>query len=513
LVCAWGGSHASAQDLSQRVLVVYAQGVAESENVARFYAAQRGIPVANLCPISPPSNWLLSEPDYRTYVKAPIQQCLYVAGAEKILYIVFTYGTPYLVDRVRGSFAIDSYVADIWDYYPENYAPIGPATTHAYYAESQDEGGFFQPFMSLADYRWQSGSILFYSVWRLDGPTSQIAMDLVSQAIQAEQAGGPSGGACLDRNRGNLPFPDFGYYSGDWDLHRAAEFASAAGFPTTEDSNWEEFGTSPAPNCQNAALYSGWYSLNNYNDAFTWVTGAIGWHLDSASAINPRGDSNWAAGALARGITVTTGSVNEPFLEGLVRPGGTFRNLLEGANVGDAFLRNTRWLKWMILNIGDPLYRPFAGGRAPFNPPAPADSLEIEPRSVVGGERFSTGIIHLAGPAPPGGVTFSLSTSDPGIASAPTRITIPEGSDTMTFVIGTAGTSVVNATVITAESGSTSVQNTIETNPLLGAVFFEPHYAVGGAEETGTVYLNDIAPTISRRTAGSDRCALRSPRD
>jgi hypothetical protein len=39
---------------------------------------------------------------------------------------------------------------------------------------------------------------------------------------------------------------------------------------------------------------------------------------------------------------------------------------LEGANVGDAFLRNTLWLKWMIINIGDPLYRPFAKQRGPF---------------------------------------------------------------------------------------------------------------------------------------------------
>ena len=40
-------------------------------------------------------------------------------------------------------------------------------------------------------------------------------------------------------------------------------------------------------------------------------------------------------------------------------PDGVVRNLLEGANVGDAFLRNTNWVRWMIVNRGDPLYRPF----------------------------------------------------------------------------------------------------------------------------------------------------------
>src|SRR6185312_15598839 len=159
---------------------------------------------------------------------------------------------------------------------------------------------------------------------------------------------------------------DSSYGAGDWDLHRAADFARKAGFKVLEDANGEEFGTPPAPNCPNAALYAGWYSLNNYNDAFTWNTGAIGIHLDSASAYNPRTGTNWVANAVKRGITVTTGAMAEPMLNGLVHPSGTFRDLFQGANVGDAFLRNTNFLKWVILYIGDPLYRPFPQGLPPF---------------------------------------------------------------------------------------------------------------------------------------------------
>jgi uncharacterized protein (TIGR03790 family) len=150
-------------------------------------------------------------------------------------------------------------------------------------------------------------------------------------------------------------------------LHRAAQFARNAGFVVTEDSHEAEFGTPPAPaRCDDALLYAGWYSLNNYNDAFSWRPGAVGIHLDSASAANPRGGRNWSANAIVKGITVTAGAVEEPFLQGLPRPDGIFYNLLVGANVGDAFLRNTLWLKWMIINIGDPLYRPFAKKRVPF---------------------------------------------------------------------------------------------------------------------------------------------------
>ncbi len=132
--------------------------------------------------------------------------------------------------------------------------------------------------------------------------------------------------------------------------------------------------------CDNAALYTGWYSLNNYNDAFTWSPGAIGFHLDSLSAFTPRGGENWAANALTRGITVTSGAVAEPYLEGLAHADGVFRNLFEGAPVGDAFLRNTAYLKWMIINLGDPLYRPFPNGIAPFNSPNHVEaSLESPP--------------------------------------------------------------------------------------------------------------------------------------
>jgi uncharacterized protein (TIGR03790 family) len=99
-------------------------------------------------------------------------------------------------------------------------------------------------------------------------------------------------------------------------------------------------------------LYSGWYSYNTYYDAFSFADGAIGWHLDSYS-------SGWSRAALDRGITATSGAIAEPYLEGLTHPDGVVRNLLEGANVGDAFLRNTNWVRWMIVNWGDPLYRPF----------------------------------------------------------------------------------------------------------------------------------------------------------
>jgi uncharacterized protein (TIGR03790 family) len=187
-----------------------------------------------------------------------------------------------------------------------------------------------------------------------------MARGLVDKALTAERAG-LAGKACIDRRFGpHLESVEKNaYVSGDWSLSRAAELLQRAGVSVIQDTNEAEFGTPPAPlRCDDASFYAGWYSLNHYNDVFTWTPGAIGIHLDSLSAVDPRGGSNWVANAVRRGITATAGAVGEPYLGGLPHVDGIVHDLLQGANVGDAFLRNTAGLKWMIINVGDPLYRP-----------------------------------------------------------------------------------------------------------------------------------------------------------
>ena len=477
--------------LNQRVLVVYNSTVPASVSVANYYVSQRGIPVANLCPISPPSTTSLSWSQYVASVKTPVQNCLNAVSAQNILYIVFTYQTPFNVTGSTSPFyyALDQYVADIWDQYAaQDFYPV-PSQFHPYYDDAQSQGNVYQPFVSLANYRAQSNALTIYSVWRLDGATQALAQGLVDKAIAAESSG-LVGQACLDRNRGPIgSLLDFDYGEGDWDLHQAATFAGMAGFSVTEDPNSAEFGTPPAPLCPNAALYSGWYSLNHYNNAFTWNTGAIGFHLDSASALNPRSGPNWSANAIIAGITVTTGAVREPYLQGLVRPGGTFRDLLQGANVGDAFLRNTRWLKWMILNLGDPLYRPFPNGLSPFNPPPPQASLALSSRYVVNGDSPS-GAVTLPNPAPAGGTLVTLTSSLPTLVIVPASVTVPAGSTTATFSISAAATPLVTIDTAARITASGVGQNALTVSPLLGALFISPGSILGGASANGLILLN-----------------------
>ena len=350
--------------LNERVMVVYNSWTKDSVSVAKYYMMKRHIPAANMCVLridDRQSQDYVSVPwdEVESIFKKPIKKCLEVIGKNKILYIVFSFQTPFRTYRPRGTgVALDSYVADIWDEANGFGRPQNPyhLALHGHTSPSS---------LSFAAYRQLPDAKTIYSVWRLDGPSAKEARALVDKALEAESKG-LKGQVCIDRrNPEKLEnIPETGYGEGEWALQRAADFSKRAGFSVLFDTNLEEFGTPPAPiHCDNVALYAGWYKLDNYNDAFTWNVGAIGIHLDSSSAESPRTGKNWATNAISKGITVTAGAVDEPYLQGLPSPDVIFAALYDGANVGDAFLRGERWLKWQLLNIGDPLYRPFPNGR------------------------------------------------------------------------------------------------------------------------------------------------------
>ncbi|MGA7240081.1 MAG: TIGR03790 family protein, partial [Bryobacteraceae bacterium] len=405
------------------------------------------------------------------------------------LYIVFTYNTPYsLIGLDQATYSLDQFVADIWDVY-EPPGQFGlPASPHPYYAANQAEGNAYTPFVSLATFRSQN-SALIYSVWRLDAATPALAQGLVDKAMAAESAG-LTGQVCIDETT-NPPAYDYGLGGPEWELRMAANFAREAGFNVTEDQNSAEFGTAPAPSrCDNAVLYSGWYSFNNYNNAFTWNTGAIGYHIDSASAVNPRGGSNWSANALLNGITATHGSVSEPYVQGFAHSDGVFNNLFQGANLGDAFLRNTSYLKWMMLNIGDPLYRPFPAGFPAVT--APSNSLALNPQYLIGGTP-SMGTITLAAAAA-SDTAFTLKSGQTGAATVPATITVPAGQITASFPISTSFVASDTPLFITAASPGLTLTNTLVPQPVLAALFVSPGTVTAGASAMGTVYLNENAP-------------------
>jgi len=451
--------------LNQRVMVVYNAAGDDSRKVAKYYMEKRDIPKANICKIDTEQDVMEDGKRFEPEIKNPIRACLEKLGRQQILYIVFAYQSPYTV-RIDGhAEAIDQLVADIWDEYAPPWALGREIADQPYCGKAESQGNVYEPFVPFAKYREQEGAKTIYSVWRVDGASAEMAKGLVDKALFAESHG-LKGKACFDIRGPIESFVDNGYGAGEWDIYRASRMAKTAGYDVTLDDKPTEFGTAPSPlRCDNAALYAGWYSLS-YNDAFSWAPGAIGFHSDSASAVNPRSGSNWVAGALRAGITVSSGAVSEPFLEGLVHPDQIFFYLFQGANVGDAVLRGTRWLKWMIINLGDPLYKPFPGGLAPYNSAAhQEDWFGISPMILVGAGtvRAQFSLVEKRDKTVP--VTFS--STNPDLLKLPASATLPPAANGAQFSIGVKAPDQPLSVAITVTAGNQTVSNTLNVYPIL----------------------------------------------
>ncbi len=298
----------SQSSLASRVLIVYDPADTDSKAVATHYQTVRGVPAANMCAITSEAASQIDYSDYVSLIRNPVRSCLNSVGPQNILYILLAYLQPLKFQTTTGlTYSVDSYLADIWDQYATRFFNPNPTAVHRYYAESQSQGNAFIPFQSLAAYRTTARAQLIYSVWRLDGATAAIAKAQVDNATAAMAAGGPpisqvlgsQTNACVNMKESISGIPDTGLFTIDWDLYRAAQMlTTATKFNVITDMLQTQFGTSPSPNCPNTGFYVGWYNYGDYNDAFSWDQGAIGWDIDSGALADTRSGSWWGAAPL-----------------------------------------------------------------------------------------------------------------------------------------------------------------------------------------------------------------------
>lgn len=350
-----------------RVVVLYNPAVERSEEVARYYAAARGLDEAALCGVEAADATTLDGALYPAYA-AEVQACVDAVGAH-VWYVVPVYGVPYKVTGRILDFSGDWVATTSLDALLF-YGAEGVDLTEAEYNPVYRDG-------NSATYTWDDARTFgkarkrhdtpLYAVTRLDGADADAAMALVDRALEGEAlaaAGALDGIVYVDGRYGDVePAADaaFGSYEwGEWNMWGTRHvFETLATFPVVWDGNEAEFGTDPAPlTCPDALFYAGWYSYYNYNDAFTWAPGAVGGHLDSCSACDLR-DGTWSAEALQRGITATFGAVNEPYVAGMPEYDQLFLYLTQGATFGEAAYQSTVVGGWMMVFVGDPLYRPF----------------------------------------------------------------------------------------------------------------------------------------------------------
>lgn len=279
--------------------------------------------------------------------------------------------------------------------------------------------------MSFAEKRKEnSNAFAYYLVCRLDAPTPLIARSLVDKALYAEKFWQNPGvankvtyhtqgvfdlGELLLSNK--LVTDSIEWFKGKavgspfrkdpWPMivDTGIKVGQEIGLPN-------EHGELYYPNDPNFKGKSfplknvGWYYGNyttygRYQDVYQWAVGSVGVHTDSGSSaelhtkkfdtFNRESEPEWRPGfvphALVRNITATSGTVHEPFEDGIISANFLFRALTLGMCFADAAYAGVWDIWWKSIFVGDPLYCPFGGEKSLDKEPPKILSAKAEKRN------------------------------------------------------------------------------------------------------------------------------------
>jgi len=363
---------AATDTVASRVIILANSKQAESVQLAEYYAAQRGIPPANILALPLPDAETITWSEFVASIYRPVQKELVRRG-----WIDGTVST--LSDRLgRDRFTISGHhisflvtcrgvplrIAEDVSLLDQ---PTGRRIGRALYRDAaavdselsllarsgyEITGTLPNPFFGEENVsNLDAQSVV--KVSRLDGPSFSDARQLVASALEAERVG-LAGRAYVDLEG---PHPD-----GDRWLVAVEKQIEELGFDGEAERTTATFGAGARFDAP--VFYFGWYA-NDLNgpfvaDGFRFPPGAIAMHLHSFSARSMHStDDGWCGPMVARGVTATVGNVFEPYVQLSPRPDLLLRALSAGKYFGDAAYYAFPVLSWQSIAIGDPLYRPF----------------------------------------------------------------------------------------------------------------------------------------------------------
>ena len=339
------------------VVVVVNEENPEGLALARRYLRKRDIPADQLVRVRTTLAERCTRAEYEVEIRRPVRAALerLGAGGRRIRCLVSVYGLPLAVHAAPGEQAggaadtrasVDSELALVL---ADDY-PLAGWIANPY-------------FLGFRDQETPVDRDQVLMVARLDGPDPAAVRRLMDDARAVERRG-LAGAACFDarwRDRPLTPGAD-GYRRYDSSLHAAASMLRIGGRLSSVRLDDREELFQPG-DCPESALYCGWYSLSRYVDAFTWVRGAVAYHLASGECATLRtpGSQVWCQRLIEEGVAATIGPVNEPYLQAFPPPDLFFPTLVEGwLSLGETWLVSLPYLSWQMVLVGDPLYRPFA---------------------------------------------------------------------------------------------------------------------------------------------------------
>jgi hypothetical protein len=139
-------------------------------------------------------------------------------------------------------------------------------------------------------------------------------------------------------------------------------------------------------------------------------------------------------------------------------------------------------------------------------------TMGLDGVSTIAGGSFH-GAVGLVTPAPPGGTTVSLSSSDPSVAQVPSSVQIGAGNSANSFTVSTSAVSSFQSVQITAQSGAGVKSEWISVYPdpnsvVLSSITPNTTTTTGGNSISATLFLSgNSGPSGARVTLSSSNTA------
>jgi uncharacterized protein (TIGR03790 family) len=356
--------------LAAATIIVCNKSAAESLDLARFYAQQRGIARDHIVALDCPNSEEITRDEYDATIAEPLRAVFRERGwwkshqradgtesvdSSTVQFVAVMRGMPLKIHWVTSPYPGDhTGPGPIND---QNAASVDSELSILALGSRQVSGvitnPYFKSFRSILDSR----DFLLLLACRLDGPTSTVVRRMITDSIAAEK-NGLWGRAYVDASNNHAP----GGPLGDMWMHDVTTQLRRAGVPVVLDDLPGVFPAGyPMTNC---ALYYGWYvgePAGPFADPnFRIMPGAIAVHIHSFSAGSLRDPkAGWVAPLLMHGAAASLGNVYEPYLQLTAQLDIFNDRLLHGMTFGESAYASVYALSWMSVMVGDPLYRPY----------------------------------------------------------------------------------------------------------------------------------------------------------
>jgi uncharacterized protein (TIGR03790 family) len=390
------GHGAVAAQSTANLLLVVNTASADSDTVARHYITRRGVPSQNVCLLVAPTTESITREAYTALIEQPIWKCITAAKAQdRILYIVLTKGVPIRITGTAGrtgtSASVDSELTLLYRRRTGRVAPVSGFVANPYFAGAAAIDTI-KPFA----HDWFD----IYLVTRLDGYSVRDVETLIDKGIAPAR----DGRFVLDE-RASLV--DSG---GDAWLRTAAQRLRAQGLgervvldestkvltQQTKVQGYYSWGSNdPAIHQRHfdlefvpGALAAEFVSTDGRTfkePPQTWLPA----NTATKESIYSGSHQSLIGDFIRDGVTGAAGHVDEPYLDGTIRPEILFPAYVSGRNLAEAFYAAMPYLSWQTLVIGDPLCAPFEGARRTADELDPGFDDETELPSLFAKQRLA----------------------------------------------------------------------------------------------------------------------------